>query len=58
LSRALSVLILLASLRASIRWAKERSGAAEADLVAAGMGGDYTHGPTACKRRLKKICRK
>src|SRR5436190_13546304 len=38
-----------ASLRASIRCVRDRSGAPEADLVAAGMGGDYTHGKAACK---------
>ena len=52
------VRIRFASLSASILWVSERSGALEADLVAAGMGGDYTQGFAACKDRLKKNCRK
>ena len=58
LSFARSVLIRFAALRASILWASERSGAVEADFVAAGMGGDYTHGFAACNCRPKKNCRK
>src|SRR2546430_988253 len=37
----------LASFRASIRCVRERAGAADGDLVAAGTGGEYTAGQAA-----------
>jgi len=50
------VRIRFASLSASILWVRERSGALEADLVAAGMGGDYTHAPALRKTTSEKTC--
>src|SRR3954452_10085699 len=67
-SCALRVRIRLASPSASIRCVKERSGAAvgtraarsepvAGDLVAAGMGGDYTHAKEACNTAKQKTLR-
>ena len=48
------VLISFARLSASILWVSERSGAVEGDLVAAGMGGDYTQARSAVQGRRRE----
>src|SRR3954453_21915150 len=59
LSCARAVLISLARLRASIRWSRERSGAATAGLVgvlvAGGMGGEFTASRGFDKTRMREF---